>query len=154
VGSVLRVRRALPADAVALAPRLREEDAAECWRLDRSGPTESLADSLDSSAEAWAAELDGVVIGLWGVRPHSVVLGVGMPWMLGAPEIARSPRLLVRGSRHYCDRWLTAYRLLVNVVDARYTKAIRWVRSLGFTVSEPYPVGPDGHPFVWIEKGA
>jgi len=42
---------------------------------------------------------------------------------------------------------LAGYSHLENWVDARNTKAINWLRWLGFTVHDPVPFGVAGLPF-------
>jgi hypothetical protein len=55
--------------------------------------------------------------------------------------IDRHPIAFLRESRRLADAF---DREVVNYVDARNVKAVKWFRWLGFAVSEPVPYGPAG----------
>jgi hypothetical protein len=48
------------------------------------------------------------------------------------------------------ERWRKRYGRMTNYVDARHTKAVRWIKWMGFEVLPAIPLGPQQalfHPF-------
>jgi hypothetical protein len=140
-------------DADSLGLRLRVADVEEIRAASGLAPAEALRRSCDFSTHVWVVrEIDGRPIALWGVGPLSLVEGRGCPWLLASddfatlgPDIARLSRSLLAGMRDLYPR-------LENHVDARHTKAVRWLSWLGFTIEPAMPWGVEGQPFhrFWI----
>lgn len=130
----------------------READRAECWAADRSSVTASLQRALPNSAKAWTGLVHGVPACVFGVAPASLLTGVGVPWMLGTDRLEQAERPLVRLSRPTLDVMHALFPRLVNFVDNRNERAMRWLAWLGFTLSDPVPMGPDGLPFRRFER--
>lgn len=143
--------RATEEHALALAPTMRPEDAAEVLASGGYSPEEALVESLKVSSEAYTLLLDGKPAVMWGVvaMPTRTILEppTGVVWLLGGEAIRRRKRLFLRLSRVGVSLLLERYALLVNAVDARYVGALRWVRWLGFKVGEAEPFGEAGLPF-------
>ena len=140
-GQAYTLLPASEADAHELAPQLRAPDRAEVIALGVE-PVEGLLQSLRSSQEAFTARAeDGRIICMAGVCPASLVGPTGVPWLLGSELVpAHGPHFL-RESRRLVARWLTMFQVLRNIVDSRYTAAIRWLEWLGFAIGEPMPFG-------------
>jgi hypothetical protein len=136
---------ALSSHALRLAPFLRKEDVAEVRALGMD-PTQALLDSVSNSSEAFAVSFDGELSAIFGVVPaRETLLGssdVGQIWMLSGEGITRHRKAFLRVSRWVVAQLLQRYRLLWNVIDARYAGALRWARWLGFEVMEARPAGP------------
>lgn len=160
-GARFAIDRASRADAMALAPHLRAADVEEIRAASGLAPAEALRRSYELSSHVWAVrELDGPPtappiappIALWGVGPLSLVEGRGCPWLLATdafeglgPDIARLSRPLMAAMRELYPR-------LENRVDARHTRAVRWLAWLGFTIDPAQAWGVEGRPFhrFWI----
>jgi len=127
-------------DARELAPLLRAEDRAEVLALGVE-PVDGLLQSLAAAREAWTYRDNGPIICMAGVSPLSLIGSTGVPWLLGSPLVAVHRRAFLVETRRMVAHWLTVFPLLRNVVDARYEAAIRWLRWLGFTIGEPFPLG-------------
>jgi hypothetical protein len=134
------------AHAEALAPHLRAEDAAECAAALGTAPLEALRASLAASRLASAVLFDGTVSALCGVADTDVQR-VGCVWALTGQAVDAHPRAFWRLSRDAVADYLQAYDVLFNFVDARYTRALRWVAALGFSVQAARPYGAAGLPF-------
>lgn len=136
-----------------VADRLHEEDAAEVWAWDHKSPHSHLAQSLLVSRDARAGLADGLPILLWGVGQQTLTSDVGIPWALGTFAVPQHGRAIARGSREVVQQYRTWYKLMVNYVDARHRRAVRWLSWLGFTIDPAVPVGPDKVPFhrFWME---
>lgn len=127
-------------DARELALVLRAEDRDEVLALGRD-PVEGLLQSVACAREAWTYRDGGRIICMAGVGPLSLIGHAGVPWLLGSDLVLAHRRAFLVETRRTVARWLTIFPLLSNVVDARYDAAIRWLRWLGFTIGEPFPLG-------------
>lgn len=137
-------------DARELAPLLRAEDRAEVIALGIE-PVDGLLQSLAAAREAWTYRDDGRIICMAGVAPLSLIGSTGVPWLLGSPLVASHRRAFMVETRRMVAQWLSIFPVLRNVVDARYEAAIRWLRWLGFTVGEPFPLGSGSFRFALKE---
>lgn len=146
-------REATLEDAVSLTKRLRESDHIEV-SLAAGGVTDDLLmDSVGgpTSIEAWAAEVDGLVVALWGVHQQKLVVGV--PWLLCSPEVARYAKRLVKDGRQWVNRISIQFPILTNMVHAENTSSINWLKSLGFTIGPLHPeYGAGKAPFYQFYK--
>lgn len=108
--------------------------------------------SVDHSLYCWSAvDQDGRLVAMLGVVAADLLGGLGVPWMLGTDLVEQQQRALVRLSRAYIPRMMQALPKLVNYVDARNERAIRFLRHAGFYVAKAEPHGPLGlpfHPFI------
>lgn len=137
--------------AVAMAPRMRAADAAECWALARLSPLEALRESLDSATYAWTWLVDGEPACIFGVGTRSLIGNAGTPWLLSTDLVAQHRMTFVRGSRPYLALMRGAFPCLENFVDARYETCVRWLKRLGFVVHDAEPMGPCGELFHRFE---
>lgn len=145
-----------PGDCEHLAANLRAADVAEVEGA--TGSTDMLAcikASVDASLYCWSAvDQDEQLVAMVGIVPADLLSGLGVPWMLGTDLVERHQRALVRLSRSYIPSMRQALPKLVNYVDARNERAIRFLRHAGFYVGKDEPHGPFGLPFhPFIMKG-
>lgn len=144
-----------PARDAHVAPflaRIRPEDRLECERLGYTAEA-MVRRSLDRSVEKWAAVDGAEPIAMWGITAASIAGELGCPWLLTTPGVDRHRRTFLRETRWWVEhRALEMYPRLVNLVDADYAKALRWLRWLGFTIGDPVPVPPNGHLFCRVER--
>lgn len=149
------ITEATLSDADALWPLLREQDADEARALGME-PLEALRGSVNASEVAVAVRFNGELAAIFGVAPlrEHTVLGrssTATVWMVSSHACSRHPKAFLRTSRRVVDALLTRYERLVNVIDARYTGALRWAEWLGFHLGPAIPMGPHGllfHPFT------
>jgi hypothetical protein len=114
-----------------------------------------LARSMMLSSLCWTGiTKDREPVCFFGVPPFSLLGDIGRPWMLGTDKAHQFPRVLVVEGRRYVERMLGLYPHLVNYVDARNTRSVRWLARLGFTVHAPHPHGEAGLPFHRFELRA
>lgn len=145
-------RPAVFEDADFFAANLRQADRDEALAL--LGPVDVrdvLAQSVEASTRTWVRVEKERPVWIAGVAPAGH--GVGVPWMVGTDEMFSHKGALMREARGYLEAMLGAYCALVNVVDARNERSVRWLRSLGFIVGAAEPMGAAGLPFhrFWIE---
>jgi hypothetical protein len=123
--------------ARAMAPNLRAADLAEVVALTNMPVAEVLIESVAMSNHAFTVLEDGEPIAMAGVGPwESVLSGIGHAWMLGTDGVTRNKKRLLRESRARMPELMEGYGSIRNVVDGRYEASLRWLRWLGFSVSE------------------
>lgn len=151
MGADVRTWLATPEDVEGLIEDLREADRQELIASD-GDPEEAVRRSVRESAWAVTVYIDGKLAAITGVAPIDGLLGSrGSPWMLGTPHVDRHPSVLVKVGRLYCGAMLDQYPHLLNFVDARNTRSIRWLKRLGFTIHPAYVFGGRTHPFHLFE---
>lgn len=142
------IRPATLADILDLAPRIREEDALELALASGKTHLEVLKESLEVSDECFAAEDNGLVIAVGGCR-YLEGTTIGVPWLVGSPEILNHPVSLVAAGRVAVDRWGKNCTVLCNLTHSENHVHHRWLRHLGFSFSpDPWPLGPTQAPFL------
>jgi hypothetical protein len=148
----IQVRPPTLADLDAMHAGIRIDDLRELEA--GSGPDVrlNLGRTLRRSPHRWAMDVDGKLGLLGGVTALSLLGGVGSPWLIGTRELDRIPGALTRVALKYRDLALGLYPELVNYIDMRNRKSIRWLKRLGFTVHpDPIPYGPYKMPFLKFE---
>ncbi len=142
---VVAVKRADLDDVLELVPRVRPADLAELWAAGHATPREVIEPAI-AAGEAFAAYFDGSIGCVFGVMPYGWG-AVGIPWMVGTATLERHPMAFLRAARARLPEMLRPHAALVNFVDARNTKAVQWLRWMGFQIDEPKPYGLDRLPF-------
>lgn len=149
----VRIRPLQAGDVEALVADLRFADLQEVLASTTGRVDNAVLDSVQASSEVYTAECDLGLLAVFGVAPLSMLPPVGAPWLLGTSLLERNSRVLVRLSPMYIQRMLGSFQQLLNYVDARNEKSVRWLRRVGFTIREPEPYGPYGLPFHRFDMG-
>lgn len=123
-----RLRRA-DVDEMALIHGVDADDLCVRLSLLRASVAASRA------GECWAAHdaATSEPVAVLGVAPTSWIDNEAAPWLLGTNALPRYGRDLVAMGRDAVSDWAQRWRL-VNLVDARNTVAVRWLRRVGFDV--------------------
>ena len=137
--------------AVHMYKNMAQRDRDECWAAGHRGPLQALNESLAASPDAKTGLYKDRVVCMYGVAEISILSNIGIPWLLGTDEIEEHSKYFLRQNRYYMNDIKKKYSYLFNFVDARNTVAIRWLKWLGFKVSEAQPFGPDEMPFHKFE---
>lgn len=132
-----------------IAEHIRLDDEEELWASVGMSPSDALGMSLAESALSWTGTIDGVPVCMFGVAEFSE--GKGRPWMIGTDHLNRYPFIFLSHCRGCLDQMLEHYPYLENYADQRNTRALAWLRWLGFTFDDPEPMGPFGLPFIRFE---
>lgn len=128
---------ALPGHVSMLCEALREEDAAEIAVFDLT-PRQAVWASFRDSTIRRAAFVDGKIAAMWGVG--GIVLGdEGQLWLLTTHEVERVPFTFFRAAREEIESFFKIWPRLTGVVVPSYTRAVRFLELLGFTL---IPQGP------------
>jgi hypothetical protein len=151
VGDRITIRVATPSDAEDLAAHMREDDRLEISAGSGEDPRDSIAWGL-RHGEAWSAVVGGRVLATWGVVPtergSALDERVGVGWLLTSTLVERHRLAFWRGCQLELYRLLGTWDVLVNAIDARHTRALRWAKRLGFRLLDVAPHGASGMPFV------
>lgn len=145
MGASIFVVPATPELVAAVAEGARAEDAAEFWAAAHMLPLPGLLKCCEVSEESWCALADGEPLAIFGVG--RIADGVGAPWMLAHVRIGDARGDFMAACRAELARIHKTWAVLLNYVDARNLRSIRWLRSLGFTIGDPEPYGLDQLPF-------
>jgi hypothetical protein len=141
---------ARPFDMQELARSMRAADAEECRASGGYEPLEALLVSTAKSAECWTAYIGDRVLCMWGVVQYGEsIMGrlVGVVWLLTSELIETYGRAFWRACKMELRRLLERWDVLINAIDCRHTKALRWAAKLGFDLEPPAPFGEAGLPF-------
>lgn len=144
------IRRATVADAVDLAPRLREADKNEFRAFLGLEPEVVLPFDIQSgTGETWALIGDHEeVIGLFGVQPVDQHPTFGIVWAVSSPDIFKYRRELIRRTPEMLDMLHRRFPLIGNHIDARNTVHIGWLKRYGFSFLRTIPeFGVERRPF-------
>lgn len=132
-----------------IVDHLREADRAEVEALGLS-KVEAVVDSYKESDYCYVAfEDEDTPILLFGITFRGMK-GHGFVWALGTDGCDRHPVSMVRYGRLFMDHFLSVCPILVNWCDARYSKALKWLRMIGFAIDRPKPYGVNGALFCKI----
>jgi hypothetical protein len=139
-------------DIDALVAGMRRQDVAEVQAAGHTDLRAAVADGVRRSHWCLTAAIGGEVVCIFGVAPLGSLLdNRGVPWMLGTDLVPRNRRALARLAPGYIRRMLQTYPHLVNVVHARNTVAVGWLKRVGFHLHPAQPRGPHGEPFHVFE---
>ncbi|MEL4181236.1 hypothetical protein [Roseateles sp. PN1] len=140
---MLTIELATPSAVNELASSITDEDAAELAAAGRS-VSEALADA-DLQALRW----HGRLVCLFGAQPFPGQPSVGVPWMLCTTALAEVPRRAMADvSARVVGQWHAQFKHLTNLIHRRNSRALRFVRWLGFTVKAE-PCGPGGEFYIF-----
>ncbi len=138
---------ATAAHAEELALTIRPEDLAEVFASGFTDAQDALLKSIERSNFSFAAMVDGKVAALFGLARFPHVETAGVIWFVTGSLFLKNVRHFMRVGHAVMAQMLAHTGLLMNHIDARYEKAVRWARWLGFEVKEPVAFGPLGLPF-------
>lgn len=128
---------------------MRQADREEVLASGGKSPAEALIWSLRKSSAAWTALIDGRPEVMFGVGDLDILSGIGAPWLLGTDAVEKHHVAFLRLSVDFRAQLLARYSILRNFVHDKNTVSKRWLRWLGFELSEP--IRFRGHEFRKFE---
>ncbi len=143
-------RPSTEADAIDLAPRLREADIQECAAMSGNDPLVSLLHGVREGTETLSIMGDDdEVIGMFGIH-HMPDLGPGQAtvWMMSSPSLIKIKNEFIRQTGDFLRLFHRQYPLLWNLVDARNVLHLAWLKRTGFSFINRYDnFGPEKRTF-------
>jgi len=137
------IRKSTMQDIVYLKTRLRKHDIDEIWASSHLKPVEALTYSFYLSTICLTV-IQGEPVGMFGLVEDPADENRAIIWMLGSERLNKVSREVIRDTKYIIDGFLDNYDVLFNHVDARNTKAIRWLRYLGADINDAEPFGKEG----------
>jgi hypothetical protein len=134
-----------------VAEHMREGDVREIELATGLDPLVVLSESLRVSWWKRMAyvERNQVVhpIAFFGISTHPDEGWIGVPWMLGTPEMEQYPLAIVRHSKDFMKLHRRRYGRMENHVHAENKPAVKLLKHLGFELEEAAPWGVRGASF-------
>lgn len=131
---------------------VRPADRVELWASSMTTPEAAIAKGFENSDCTMVGLADGVPVCIWGVVHESIIGNIGTPWMVATTALEKYARLFIKHCREEAMKSFDGYDVLENYVHAKNTKAIQWLKFLGFSVSEePEEYGMLGELFYKFE---
>ncbi len=87
--------------------------------------------SIKNSKEAVAIYVNGELACITGLVIDDGLIADSYPWLLGTDHMQHFPKQVLKYSKLLINRWLEQQPLLVNYIDARYKRAITWLKHIG-----------------------
>jgi hypothetical protein len=134
--------------AFAMAPKLREADVSEISDLTDAAPLVALMESMRSSLRAHTVLVDGEPCIMLGIAVHPDDVECGIPWLLATDTMYRIRDQFILYGPPLADKLFAGFRRLTNFTSADNVVAHRWLRTLGFELGEPLPVGRNGADLI------
>lgn len=117
-------------DLSELITNMRKEDRAEVLSSHGDVNLGVIESFIHSKICETVFNTNGDVVCVYGLQ----VLGEALacPWMLSTHHLPKVSRAFLRGSKEWANKVNETYPILMNVVDADYTVAVRWLAFVGF----------------------
>ena len=134
-----------------LSHTMRSADVRECWAANHYAPYDALKHSIYHTNRPLTGLYTGKVMCIWGVGKIAYLSKEGIPWMLTSNLVDIHYREFLRQGRGLIEDMKKEAVILINMVDTRNRKSIKWLKWLGFTIHPSVPFGPDDmlfHPFI------
>lgn len=144
----ITIRRPIESDIEYLSENIRNADRLE---------VEAFGVTVDSimkisfnckDADNYTALYDGVPMAMFGTHKESSIGVTATIWMLGTKDVGKCPRELITKAREVISNGLLENIELMNYIDCRYKKTLRWLKHLGFSFGEPFKMGVNGEQFI------
>ena len=135
-----------------VAGHLRKSDAREAYRATGKVAGCAVLQTWSRSKRKWIIFKNAKPIGLFGVDDGGE--GLGIPWMVGTPEMADIGLFIGKNSAKYIAKMKEGFVALVNYVDIENTVSIAWLKWCGAKIYPPEPYGPQGYLFYPFELEA
>lgn len=127
----------------------RDADREEIAAMSGGSIEDSIGFALISPGDVSVWEVDGEPVAIFGTVKNGVE---GVIWMIATDDFDKHSREFIRNQREVVEKMITPYQYLYNFVHAKHTKAIRWLKSLGFTILPAEVMGVKGEMFHKFER--
>lgn len=126
---------------------IRDEDKAEAAAMDTFDLKSLLRDNIKRSVECWTCLVDEGVVAIFGVIRLTLLSDSVCPWMATTNLVYKHKKAFLKCTKLGVEFWANKYKNLESFIDARYDKALRWAKWVGFTIHPAKPYGPYGNLF-------
>jgi len=133
-----------------VADNMRDADRIEVAASHGYSPIVALRFGVERSKLCSVALINDVPCAVFGLVVENIATGLGVPWLLGTDLIFKHKREFIKHTRVGVDEMLELCPRLENMVHCENLKSIRWLVSMGFTMSDPEHV--NGELFMRFTK--
>lgn len=137
----LHIRTPIPSDVSALVLDISPGDLAEIVAVSGLNYVKTIEDAIGVSTRCYSAFRGDKLLGIFGVAPYAALCGIGSPWALTTDECSRAGIFATKCARMLINVTEREYPRLLNYIDARQTRNIRWLKKLGYTIHDPERYG-------------
>ena len=131
-----------------IAKSIREADLLEILAAGSNSPYDSLWDGHRMSNPGYTFIVDNKPVCMFGVVPFEDNPRWGTIWMLGTDDITDKYSFqFLRWSKRFLPTLMEPYEMVCNIVDARNTVHIRWIKWMGFKFIRQVVFGPENRLF-------
>ena len=132
-----------------IARSMREADRMELYATGTESPYQALwLGHRYSKPTGFTFMFEGRPVCMFGVSPSEVNPKVGSIWLLGTDDITNKCSFhFLRWSKRFLPTLMEPYEMVCNIVDARNTVHIKWIKWLGFKFIRPIIYGPEKRVF-------
>lgn len=120
-------------DALFIANNMRQADREEL-QASFGMPPELILPQAIGRPRVLTWEADGKPVAIGGVDPS--IPFVGVVWMVATDDIVKHRMKFLRQCKPVLDQLHKEYPILTNMVDARNSLHIRWLKWLGFVFTQ------------------
>ena len=125
--------------------QLKRIDRAEVMRLISESECVKLSENdkkifdrcLMLTSSLWVGLVEGKLICTWGLIPPTLMSDQAYLWLYTTPALKEHQFIFVRKSQIALEGMLKEYPLITGHASAENTQAIRWLKWLGATFSDP-----------------
>jgi len=130
------VRPSIRSDCFHIANNLRSADLDELSLWD-VGPEQALVSGFEESLQPLTVIHESMPCAMFGVTAHPVTSsGLGIVWLLGTDDLFSARVPFLKQSGLWLKHSSRPFSNIGNWVDSRNVKHIRWLRWLGFEVTD------------------
>ena len=132
---------------------IRDEDRRELIALSGGTPGKALMDAVAATGRSWMTfdKVQGKLISVFGVHELPTFRG-GIIWAVLTPEVYNCRKEFHKVSKAVLKNWLNKYGLIHNYVDSRNKAHIKWLKRLGFALSDTQDQLINGVVFKYFHK--
>lgn len=145
------IRRPTQKDVEHIIKNIRPEDEVEVNALDGSTVRQCLEETPGLFQNSYVWEVDGKPVCIFGVTRQDGPLSSGVVWLLAAKDFHKYTRKFARACRDVFNEVIKGYAYLYNYIHAENKVSIQWLKSLGFDILDPTPIGHKGASFHKFE---
>jgi hypothetical protein len=139
-------------DAQYLADNMRQCDIDELKAVSDYTPIEAVLKSIRQSQNEflYAVYADEKLLCICGCAENSLLSSEARPWLLATNDMAKYNWYLTPTAKEGVRMMLLRWPKLANIVDIRNRISIRWLKSIGFEMTETLEIKP-GYPVKRFE---
>jgi len=146
---MLRIRPATLGDVYFMSSRLRGDDVRELETAMQMSARRTLYHSFAQSHLCFVGSPERDPVVMFGVGPDPRNPQLGIIWMVGTHDLAKSSRSIIRQTPEVLQSFLVLYPEGLHVLsDSRNLLHQRWLNLIGFQVLDTQDV--HGVPFLHV----